>query len=354
VDAIFHPRISVENRKLMMRVLAFDIGGANLKGADGRGAAVSRPFPLWKTPEKLEAALGELAAELPAADRWGITMTGELADCFRTKAEGVKRIVQAAANAAAGRETLAYGVDGRWRSVEEAVAAPLAVAASNWHALAAFAARFVAERPSLLIDVGSTTCDIIPLRAGRPAALGLSDPARLASGELVYTGVVRSPVCALVSSLDLRGVTYGVAQELFATTWDVYLTLGDLPEQPNETSTADGRPATREFARERLARSICADASTFSAEDALEAARQIAAAQRRLLSLAAARVVGRQPEAPCAVVISGQGEFLARAVWAESNVAPHAEVVSLGNVLGPVVTRCAPAHALAVLLAERG
>ena len=337
-----------------MSILALDIGGANLKAADGLGAAASHVFPLWKTPERLAAALIELAGRLPAADRWAVTMTGELADCFRTKAEGVERILEAVSQAAAGREVLVYGVDGAWHSTRAAVAAPHVVAASNWHALAAFAARFVGDRPAVLLDIGSTTCDLIPIYGGRPAAVGTTDPERLASAELVYTGVVRSPVCALATTLDVRGVPYGVAQELFATTGDVYVMLGDLPEDPDERATADGRPATREFARERLARVICADATMFSMEGALEVARQVARAQGQLIQAAMARVVARLPEPPQTMIVSGQGEFLAPAIRLDDVGFPQAtELISLRAKLGDVVSRCAPAHALAVLGRER-
>src|SRR5580704_944530 len=96
----------------LMRLLAFDIGGANLKAADGLDFCVSRPFPLWRRPTELAGALAALAAEAPAADRWFATMTGELADCFATKAEGVAAIAGALATAAQGRETLIYLTDG--------------------------------------------------------------------------------------------------------------------------------------------------------------------------------------------------------------------------------------------------
>src|SRR5438132_14083158 len=85
-----------------MNWLALDIGGANLKVADGRGFAASRPFPLWQTPQHLAVALRSLIAESPPADHLAATMTGELADCFATKAEGVRFIVDAFVEAAAG------------------------------------------------------------------------------------------------------------------------------------------------------------------------------------------------------------------------------------------------------------
>src|SRR5947208_2344005 len=74
----------------------------------------------------------------------------------------------------------------------------LRTAAANWLATAVWAGRFAPEGAALLIDAGSTTTDIVPLWNGRPMPLGLTDPDRLRTGELVYTGARRTPVCALL------------------------------------------------------------------------------------------------------------------------------------------------------------
>jgi len=336
----------------MTRWLALDIGGANLKAADGLGFAVSQFFPLWQQPDELAAALRRLIAESPAADRLAITMTGELADCFETKAEGVAAILSAVAAAAEGRRVQVYLTDGSLASPEQALAQTLLAAASNWHALASFAGRYVPRGPALLVDVGSTTCDVVPLVDGRPVAAGSTDPERLAAGELVYTGVVRSPLCAVVTALAWRGKQVPTAHELFATTWDAYLISGDLPEEPQSRHTADGRPATKAAARDRLARSICADRSMFDDDDAQAAAAAIARAQLAKIAIAAQAVLRRLPAPPGAVVISGQGEFLARRLL--DRMKSSAEVVSLNERLGAALSLAAPAHALAVLARETG
>ena len=188
-----------------MTCLAIDIGGANLKAADGCGYAASRPFAVWKQPERLSAELTQLLEAAPPSDSLAVTMTAELADCFETKAEGVRQILDAVQAAARGRTVRIYQVDGQLVSPEMARKTPLLAAASNWYALAAFANRYVAAWPALLIDLGSTTADFIPLDPSGPIATGLNDPERLASGELVYTGVERTPLCALVRSLPWQG-----------------------------------------------------------------------------------------------------------------------------------------------------
>jgi len=332
-----------------MSWLALDIGGANLKAADGSGFAISEHFPLWKNPQGLAAALRALIAGCPPCDHLAATMTGELADCFATKRIGVEFILQSLVAAADQRHSRVYLLNGKLVTPQVALKQPLLAAASNWHALARFVGRYAPTGTGILLDIGSTTCDIIPLRDGHPCNRGHTDTERLLSGELVYTGVERSPVCAVAGELPYRGEQCPTAQELFATMWDAYLMLGLLPEEADAVHTADGRPATKAAARDRLARSLCADRETFTEDDALAVATELAARQRHLIIAALDKVV--QPlGTPQTVIVSGRGEFLARQV--AERLFPQAQVVSLQEQLGPVLSRCAPAHALAVLARE--
>jgi hypothetical protein len=145
-----------------------------------------------------------------------------------------------------------------------------------------------------------------------------------------------------------------VAQELFATMRDVYLVLGELPEQPGDLQTADGRPATRTAAVARLARMICADETEFGEPDAVQMASSVAEAQANLVLAALSRVVRRSwgPEATLdfPIVLSGHGDFVARRVL--SKLGHTGPVISLADRLGAAVSRAAPAYALAVLLRE--
>lgn len=333
-----------------MKWLAFDIGGANLKAADGDGFAVSQPFPMWENSQQLVDALRAMVALVPRVSHVASTMTGELADCFNTKPEGVEFILNALSTAADGRHTRAYLTNGRLVSLQTARKQPLLAAASNWHALANFAARYAPEGMALLIDVGSTTCDMIPLVDGKPVTIGKTDTNRMINGELVYTGVQRSPVCAVSQLVPWRGRKCPVAHEVFATMWDVYLTLGELPEEPNRRDTADRRPATKQAARARLARAICADQESFKDSDAVAIAESLAQAQLRKIAAIAVQLIARLQQPPHTVVIAGSGEFLARRVLDELKL--RAAVVSLTRELGPELSQCAAAHALAVLARE--
>jgi probable H4MPT-linked C1 transfer pathway protein len=333
-----------------MKWLALDIGGANLKAADGNGFAVSQPFPMWETPNKLVDALRKLISLVPRCTHVAVTMTGELADCFNTKAEGVKFILDALAVAADGKHTRVYLTNGKLVSLQVAHKQPLLAAASNWHALASFAGRYVTSGMGLLMDTGSTTCDLIPLVDGQPVTIGKTDTNRMINGELIYTGVQRTPVCAIAQLVPWRGRKCPIAHEVFATMWDAYLTLGQLPEEPNRKDTADRRPATKAAARDRLARSICADREVFSEQDALAMSAALADAQAKKIAAILIQLIARLQQPPHTVVLSGQGEFLARRVLEKAKI--KAATVTLARELGIELSQCAPAHALAVLASE--
>jgi probable H4MPT-linked C1 transfer pathway protein len=337
-----------------LNVLGWDIGGANLKVSDGEASSIERPFPLWQRPDDLTEAIRSLAGRFAPADRWAVTMTGELADCFLTKAEGVRRILSAVEQAAGETPIGVWTTVGEFVDVEHAVETPILVAAANWHALATWAGRMVPQGVSLLVDIGSTTTDIIPLVDGFPDPEGRTDLERLISGELAYTGVRRTPVSTLAASVTFQRRKCPLAAETFATTLDVYLMLGKIAEDAANVGTANGRPATRSAAHDRLARMICADREECTEADAVAIAEELALAQTLRISAAISRVARRFPKPPTAVIASGSGEFLAQAALHDAGKAVEsAPRSSLSEILGPMHSTAACALALARLGRER-
>ncbi len=332
-----------------MPTLGFDIGGANLKAAtsDGRAAAVA--FPLWKTPDQLAEALARLRDQLPNCDRLAVTMTGELADCFATKAEGVSRILDAVESLSAGRLAQVWSTAGEFLEIMEARAQWKQVAAANWHALATWAGQFAPQGCALIVDVGSTTTDIIPLQDGVPCPLGRTDGERLLSGELVYTGVRRTPLCAVSQSVEWRGKTCGIAAELFATMLDAHLINGRIAPDDSDNDTADGRPATVERAFDRMARMVCCDRSEISVDELTALAQQFVAAQAWQIQAAVRQVTERLPQPASIVMASGSGAFLARRVLGLTIFSTSAERIDLDKKFSPEIAEAACAHAVACL-----
>lgn len=324
----------------MAGVLGIDIGGANIKTAHD-GTAKVHPFEVWKNPDGLAAELSRVLQGIPF-DHLAVTMTAELCDCFASKREGVIAILKAVQNAAPSAHMSIWSTTGQFVDSDAAVKEYLAVASANWHALATFAGRFVSQGTALLIDVGSTTTDIIPIASGKPAPKGLKDYDRRQTSELLYLGVRRTPVCALLGSLVLA--------EVFATSLDAFLITGEIAEEPENKMTADGRPATREAAHARLARMLGADGETCSKDETQKLAAKVVAKQEELIYSSIRRVASTLPGLPTTMILSGSGEFLAARVAKKSF--PTAQVVSFSEKFGREVSHAACAHAVAVLAQE--
>jgi probable H4MPT-linked C1 transfer pathway protein len=326
-------------------VLGLDVGGANLKAVHTDGTARTVPFALWQRPAELPAALATLIRDMPRCDRLAVTMTGELCDCYESKRQGVAAILDAIQDSAGGVPVQVWGTDGRFAAPREAKDGYLLTASANWHALATWAGRHVPDGPALLVDIGSTTTDIVPLLNGKPVSKGRTDPERLRHSELVYLGVRRTPLAVLMHGDG--------AAELFATTLDLFLLLGWHEEDPNDCDTADGRPATRICAHARLARMLCADLETSTEQERKDWTHLLLLRVLTDLATAVIRVARTLPAPPQTVIVAGTGEKLARKVLEFQSVFPLGKGVSLSNVLGPARSAAACAHAVAVLAAEQ-
>jgi probable H4MPT-linked C1 transfer pathway protein len=335
-----------------MGVIGWDIGGVHVKAARVAAGAVRasvlRAFSIERDFEALPALLRTLAADVGAApeDRHAVTMTAELSQRFRTKAQGVDAILDAHAAAFPGAATAVLDTAGEFVTPAEARYAPLGAAASNWVATALVVGRALPD--CLLLDMGSTTTDVIPVEGGAVVAAGRTDPDRLASGELVYTGAIRTPIEAVVAAVPWRDGLAPVSAEGFATMGDAHLWLGTLAPDHWTVPTADGRPATREFARERLARVVCADRTMLDDAALDRIATHAAAAQRAALAGAIARVRARHPGLRIAAV-AGIGARIVEAAAAECGLATR----QLDAVL-PDAAHLAPAAAVALLLESAG
>jgi (4-(4-[2-(gamma-L-glutamylamino)ethyl]phenoxymethyl)furan-2-yl)methanamine synthase len=331
-------------------VIGWDIGGAHLKAArvkDGRvEAVVQAATPLWLGLDSLESAFDVLCAQLGRADRHAITMTGELCDAFPSRREGVAGLAGIAADHLAPSIPMIYAGRAGFVEFGEAAARAADIASANWHASAALVALRLQD--GLFIDIGSTTADLIPIVAGKVAAVGYSDAERLASGELVYTGMTRSFVMSLACRAPFRGAWTSLMNEYFASSADVHRILGDLPDDADKMSTADGREKTVEASRARLARMIGREADEGADSEWTGLAAWFAEAQIRQITDAASLRLSRNDMAVAApVVAAGVGEGLA----AEAARRLRRPCLGFSSLIAAPAeaSHCAPAVAVALL-----
>jgi probable H4MPT-linked C1 transfer pathway protein len=339
-------------------VVGWDLGGAHLKavliGAAGEArAALQLPCPLWQGIHHLERAIDDVCRCVPAeAVLHAVTMTGEMADLFADRAHGVEQLLAALQRKLPAMRISVFAGRRGFLTVQDAAAAWRDVASANWLASAMLAARRIGD--GVLVDIGSTTTDVIPFAGGAVCARGVDDHTRLAAGELVYTGVVRTPVMAMAARLPFGGEWLAPMAEHFATAADVYRLTGELPPDADLGATADGRGKSSEESARRLARMIGCDADVDAPLAAWTAlAEYVAELQLRRLHDACSRVLSEHAiGAGAPLAGAGVGSFIVRqtAQRLARRYVDFSELVVADGVEVARIAACAPAFAVAALL----
>ena len=336
-------------------MIGWDLGGAHVKAArldeSGRVLEVVQvACRLWEGMHHLHSAVDEVTGALGTSPVHAVTMTGEMVDFFPNRGEGVARLVAAITERVTG-STIRFYAGGRgFLDAAGALRDPGTVASANWMATAALVA--TRQSPALLVDVGSTTTDLIPVMDGQVRASGKDDAGRLITGELVYTGVVRTPVLALAERAPFDGEWVPLMAEFFATTADLYRLLGRLPEGADQHPAADGGEKTVEASARRLARMVGRDLDPASLGACRRLAAWLAEAQFRRIEDACSRLWSREllpDEAP--LVAAGVGRFLVHDLAARQGrrCLEFGSLVSCAPGVAGRVSDCAPAVAVAWL-----
>jgi (4-(4-[2-(gamma-L-glutamylamino)ethyl]phenoxymethyl)furan-2-yl)methanamine synthase len=336
-------------------VLGWDIGAANVKAAllspeqTEQIRVVSQPLEIWRDKNQLPGILKSVYSDLcPATPprAMAVTMTAELSDAFATKREGVLFVLECLKSCFSDSEIYCLNLSGSFIPLNKALDRLLEFAAANWLASALWIAK---QLPNcLLLDVGSTTTDIIPILNGEVNVNERTDLARLYFGELVYTGALRTNLAAIVQSVPVAGKFCRTASEYFAISGDVHLILGNLKSKDYTCPTPDGQPPSVDSARRRLARLVCADEEMLTTADIDELARHIYIRQIQQVREGIDQVISRLPQLRIhPVVILGSGGFLGKAAAVNMGLKIRDFTYAWGEKLS-----AAPCLAAAHLLAE--
>lgn len=250
-----------------MRIIAIDIGGANVKIFHPDSGYKQYYFPFWKEKNKFMSFLQRLLNEMDFnADMYVVTMTAELSDCFKDRREGVKFILNALTNALKGSgcfnknkiKVLSNDTNFKLIGIDQAIKFPYSVASANFIATAKYISKF--EKNAIVIDIGSTTTDIIPVKDKKILA-HRTDFERLKNNELIYTGVLRTNLVSISNRIKFKGRNLKISAEYFANTGDVYRVLGKISESEYTTETPDGKGKSMIECMRRIARTVCCDVS---------------------------------------------------------------------------------------------
>ncbi|MGP3667925.1 MAG: hydantoinase/oxoprolinase family protein [Candidatus Bathyarchaeota archaeon] len=347
----------------MISILGLDVGGANIKAAvlKVKGTSVrelktvTQYFPIWKVGKnKLPATLKKLVLKLGEFNFAGVTMTAELSDVYFTKNEGVKHVLRCVKKVLSPHPILVLNVDGELVTIDEAEKQPYKVASANWYASGWLASKIAKD--CIVIDTGSTTTTITPVKNGKVNAEGKNDLEKLACGELVYTGALRTNIATITQTLNVRGLSVKVSSEYFASTADVYLVLKEIFRQDYTVDTADGRGKTIKEALARIARVVCADINMLGKDEVISLAVQIADKQLSLIVEALNNVLKKHwknEEYKLTIPIFTAGVksgFLAKKAAIKAG---FQNVSCLNEKLNLNISRVLPSAGLAFMVAEK-
>jgi len=282
-----------------MKIAGFDKGGANTDIAlvdfdeSGNIIRVETDFiylPMWIKKDKLKEALKDLlGSSVDEVDAVGVSMTAELVDAYKTKKEGVLDIAKKSVDSFSVPVGF-VGLDGIM-DISKVFEEPTKVAAANWIATAPLASKI--QPNCILIDIGSTTTDIIPIKNGKECAKGRSDLERLKTGELIYSGALRTNVAALVEKVPLDGTMMRIASELFAVTADIQIILGNISKEEYTCDTMDGSGKSIDDCMRRISRVICGDMDALKPDEIKAIANYIYSEQVKKISEALLEVSKR-------------------------------------------------------------
>lgn len=305
--------------------------------------------PLWKNKAVLYDVLYEIKKKIDKT--WivstGAVMTGEICGCFETKGEGVSYIKKAVCKTFNDVKFL----DNRclFNNSYDVDRDPVSFASTNWIA----SAMFIADeyKDVIFVDIGSTTTDVIPIKNGEIKAKR-SDFERLKSGELIYSGVLRTNVSCLLDRINMNGGECKTSSEHFATTADVYLTIGCIKKEDFGCESLNRycypftgeKEKNRISAMRRLARVLCSDLEEIGEDNVVHIAEQVEEAQVNELITSLERISEKYGLKN--VVSVGIGDFIAE----ESSEALNLDFLSLSSVYGKGLSAVFPAYAVAKLL----
>jgi probable H4MPT-linked C1 transfer pathway protein len=344
---------------MQLKKIGWDIGGAHTKAVllDKKGNVISAlqvPCPLWQGLDKLEVGIHDILKQLAVKSAEAlhvVTMTGELADIFPNRHTGVMEISNKLVQLL-GKNIFFYLAQPSQKShnfiaIDKVSANTMLIASANWHASASYIAQKLDM--GLMVDVGSTTTDIIPIVENAMIDVGLSDAGRMRQDSLVYTGVIRTPVMALTQKIIWDNLETNVAGEYFATMADVYRLTGELDEEKDMAGTADGKRKTKQDSARRLARMVGHDIEDKSLESWARLAQAFRAAQIKQLKLAVKKHL--KPNMP--IVGAGAGAFLVKVLAKELGriYIDVAEIV--GSDVHQSMSLCLPAYAVAYFASQQ-
>ncbi len=294
--------------RFLLGNIGWDIGGAHVKLAyieDNELCVRQWDCPLWKGLNELVTVVKIALNEIPQdIGNHHVTMTGELVDIFTSRDHGVREIMRVFLEQVAADTNVKFFSRDGLVNYEQALLNTESIASANWIASGLCVSK--KNESVIFVDMGSTTTDVIGINKGELELSGLTDFERLRSGDLIYTGVVRSCVNTLCQNIPYKGDYIPLMAEYFSMSADVYRILGWLPEHADYGDTMDGQPKDQVSSMRRLARMIGEDYREQDRHEWISVAQYIADQQMKMIEVSLSKYHTDTVD----IVAAGVGRFL--------------------------------------------
>ena len=240
--------------------LGWDIGGANTKICvfDSKYniiECVSKNIHIWENFEDIKYLFHNICAKYKDFEIVNyITITAESCDNFISRADGIINILEICNKNMCG-QVLYYLNNNTYAYYERAKKDPYKLFSTNWMLTYSFLNK--SEKFNLLLDIGSTTTDII--YKNMKINNNITDFHRLSNKTLLYAGVVRTPISMLFDKVFLNDKYVPLINEVYSTTGDIFTITNDIFLENTEYLGADNLAYTKKNSLIRLARNIGID-----------------------------------------------------------------------------------------------
>ena len=293
-----------------MKIIGWDIGGAHIKAAkidfNKKTSKTKQIYsPIWKNLNYLKKSIKLIKKKLGKTNYHAITMTAELSDIFPDRKKGVNHVVNLSSKIL-GEKNIFFYSKKSFLIKKLAIKKPFELNSMNWHATASFISNFFPN--CILVDIGSTTTDIIPIKNKKIISKGVSDYQRLKSNELIYLGVLRTPIQAVERKKNL-------INENFANLSDVYRVLNKIPSTFDLLPTLDRKTKNKHDSARRIARIFGKDYKKNHFLKWKKIAYQIEGEHLKILKSVIKKIEKKNFLKKVPIIGAGIGEFLVKKIY---------------------------------------
>ena len=293
-----------------MKIIGWDIGGAHIKAAKidfkKKTSKTKQLYsPIWKNVNYLKKSIKLIKKKLGKTNYHAITMTAELSDIFPDRKNGVKHIINLSSKIL-GEKNIFFYSKKNFLKKKLAIKKPFELNSMNWHATASFISNFFPN--CILVDIGSTTSDIIPIKNKEIISKDVSDYQRLKSNELIYLGVLRTPIQAVERKKNL-------INENFANLSDVYRVLNKIPSTFDLLPTLDSKTKNKHDSARRIARIFGKDYKKNHFLKWKKIAYQIEGEHLKILKSVIKKIEKKNFLKKVPIIGAGIGEFLVKKIY---------------------------------------